>query len=131
MSAKKYSFSRDEEHYQGEYDSVAEAMAEAEGGESLWVGVNVSPPPPEHFFDLDDWIEKVCVQDEYSGHWAEGYLSNATKPQREELEVAVQKVIGEWLDRHDLRPKFWNVADPVQYTVNSGIVVVTATGKPI
>ena len=103
----KYAYSYDEEIYHGSFDTKEQAIAELDG-RGGWVGECHDPSPPESWWNAEDWIEHVLCQDEYSGEWAE-YTLATTKEQREELEAEVRKLMAAWLDRHDLRPNFFNV----------------------
>lgn len=49
---------------------------------------------------------------------ADGWYRSTTA-QREELEREVRAVMAAWLDRHDLRPKFWN-ADEIEEHLPQG-----------
>ena len=109
----KYSYSHDEEHYHGEFDSPEEALAES-GEDAAFVGENRPPTPPEDFWRAEDWLEHVSVQDDYSVYAADGW-DESTRKQRAELEGEVRKVLAAWLDRHDLRPKFWLVDNVKRY----------------
>jgi hypothetical protein len=125
MSEKTYSYSTDEERYHDEFGSIEEACAEASAGRKegfrFWVGEIVPPMQPESWWRADDWLEHVSDQDEYNGEHAEGW-NCSTSTQRTELEMAVRTVMADWLDRHDLRPKFWNIENVREY-------VVTGEGK--
>lgn len=117
----KYSYSFDGEVYYGSFDTVEEALAECRRefperkGRRVWIGENVAPPPPEDFWHVADWLECVVCQDEYSGDWAEGW-DTSTKEQMAELEKDVRAVMRRWLKRYDLTPKFFNIANPREYT---------------
>lgn len=116
----KYSYNTDEGVYHGEYASKSAACDEAAAhvgvGGHFWVGECVDPPQPETLWRAEDWLEHVSVQDGYSGDWADGW-DGSTKEQRKELEVEVQKVMAAWLDRHKLRPQFWNIQNPQRFYV--------------
>lgn len=108
----KYSYSTDEEKYHGEFDRENEAIQEgaemAGVGGAFWIGENTPPEPPENRFDAADWLEEVSCRDDYSGEWAEDW-DRSTKEQRTELEDQVRAVMSLWLDRHELRPTFFNI----------------------
>jgi hypothetical protein len=118
-----YSYSTDEELYCGEFATAELAVAEAADsqpdGHRFWVGENVRPTQPETMWHAEDWLELVSVQDEYSCEWTEGW-DESTYAQRAELETAVRTLMAEWLDRHGLRPRFWNITKPQAYMVVDG-----------
>lgn len=57
-----------------------------------------------------DVIEAVQV-DAYDegGEYAENYLDDVTKEQREELEEQLDVVFNAWLEKHDLYPNFYTI----------------------
>lgn len=111
-----FSYSRDESRFHGSFDTREEAVAEAlDGYEEGWVGENEPPPQPEYLWDAEDWLEHVSCQDEYGSDAAEGW-DDSTKEQRAELEIEVRKVMAAWLDKYDLRPKFWTVVNTERVT---------------
>lgn len=110
-----FSISFDEEYYSGEFETIEHALQEGYSrGDVFWVGELVPPTQPEDWWDAADWLEHVSCQDEYCCEWSEDW-EGSTKEQREELESLVRKVMSDWLDRHDLRPKFFNVENAVKY----------------
>lgn len=113
----KYSYSTDEEHFTGQFDSAEEAatvgFSETEEN-TLFVGESVRPTPPEDHNFVDLIIEHVQCQDEYQGDWAENW-PDATDAQKEEFEADIRRVFAAWLDKHSLRPAFWTVANVKEY----------------
>lgn len=120
----EYANSSDGERYDGLFDTINEAVYESgiDDGEIIYVGECASPTQPEDWWEAADWLEHVSCQDEYGGEWAEGW-DESTKEQRAELTDAVRKVMAEWLDRHKLRPTFFNIKNEAKYTVENGVVV--------
>ncbi len=43
------------------------------------------------------------------GEYAENYLDDVTKEQREELEEQLDVVFNAWLEKHDLYPNFYTI----------------------
>lgn len=119
QGVKKYSYSYDEESFQGRFDSPEEAAREAfeqdEDREMCWVGEIADPSQPESFFNARDWLDHVSEQDDYSMECAEDW-DTSNKEQRQELEKRVREVLAEWLDRHKLRPKFWLIKNAKKHT---------------
>lgn len=118
----KYSLSWDGETYYGEYETKQEAEQAGFDDDEyfkergwFWVGECVPPAQPEDLWNAEDWLEHVSCQDEYCAEWAEDW-DQSTREQREELEREVRGVMAAWLDRHGLRPRFWNIENP--YKVN-------------
>jgi hypothetical protein len=118
-----FSLSADGEYYEGRFDTVAAAanIAQLLDYQRFWIGELTPPPAPESLWDATDWLEHVSVQDEYSFAHAEDW-DGSTEEQRAELEVLVRKVMGEWLDRHGLRPAFFNVYDAKAYQFVDGVL---------
>lgn len=122
-----FAISTDEENFTGTYGTIEEAIDEAANGyayEKFWIGECVPPIQPEDLWSAEDWLEHVSVQDDYAGEWAEDW-DGSTREQRKELEQTVRKVMAEWLDRHKLRPRHFNVVNVVRYIVVEGVVVAS------
>ncbi len=123
----KYAISSNGEDYDGDqYDTVVESIAAAiySGYEHFWVGEVKPPLQPEewcgdYFLDLLTQLDEDC--DDYYGDWASDWRRD-TKEQRAELAEAVKSLVAAWLDRHDLRPRFFIVATAWEYVVESGSV---------
>ena len=111
-----YSLSLDGERFSGRYATIEEALKDADSN-IVFVGLAVAPPQPETFWAAEDWLEHVSTQDPYCGDWADNW-DDSTHQQRAELEDEVRKVLAAWLDRHGLRPRFWDVKDVVEYVAN-------------
>jgi hypothetical protein len=118
--AKQYAFSTDEERYTGGFGSLEAACAEAAAVVGVdgrfWAGEAVPPPQPETVWRADRWLEEAGEQDAYCGDWAVDW-DRSTKEQRAELEREVRAVMAAWLDRHGLRPRFFNVEHPQEFHV--------------
>jgi hypothetical protein len=121
----RFAISSNEEIYYGSYGTIEEAIDDAVNSHEytvFWVGRCVPATQPEEWWNAEDWLEHVSCQDDYSSEWAEDW-DDSTKEQRAELEGAVRKVMADWLDKHNLRPKFYNIVEAVKYIVSIG-------GKP-
>lgn len=110
-----YCYSDDGETYYCQYET-REALL-AEHPHVRFTGRTVKPNSPEIFWDPEDWLELVSVQDEYSNDHAEGW-DTSTKDGREELKWFVQSIMRDWLQRHDLMPKFFTVVDVIDHSAN-------------
>ena len=111
--SEKWAISTDGESYHHQFDTVEDAIAEGKHhGGRFYVGKCVAPEPPENLFDrwsVDRWIDsEVREHDDYSGEWAADAIP-ATREQQNELAEQIRPVIAAWLDRHKLRPTFWNI----------------------
>ena len=108
----KFVISQEEERFTSTlFDSREEAIEEGKeefNGEGFFVGEAVNPVQPEKLFDATDWLDSVSCYEDYDVEWAEEW-DCSTKEQRKELESEVQAVMAKWLDKYDLRPKFYNV----------------------
>lgn len=114
LSDNKWSISTNEENYHGQFDSKEDAISEGQTYcRRFWVGRCVPPTPPEELFtswDVEEWLDnRLICHDDYSGEWAEDAIQE-TSEQREELAAEIRKVISAWLDKHNLRPKFFVIA---------------------
>lgn len=108
-----YAYSLDEEMYHGGYGSPEEAAHECfecdDDAETCHVGRCVTPDPVD-YLDAEILIDNIQCQDDFAGEWAENWPGEA-KEQRDELTAEFKKVFAAWLDRHNLRPRFFNVVD--------------------
>ena len=110
----KWSLSLNESDYQGIFDSAEQAIAEGRGydQDEFWVAQIRKPIQPEELFDewtIESWIERdVLEHDDYTSDDAENAV-DPTEEQLTELVAEIRPLIAAWLDRNDLRPKFFNV----------------------
>jgi len=123
----KYSYSTNEENYYGQFDTIEECIAEViasyDDDQVFWVGENHPPTQPEELFDCEGWLDRISECDEeYCNEWAQGW-NRSTREHREELNELVKPILAAWLDRHDLRPKFWNIGAVTEYRVVDGKAV--------
>lgn len=130
----QYSMSFDEENYNLRFDTLEEAVAEAANrclesdDTKFWIGEIVPPRQPEEFFSLEDVIENADGHEDYGGEWAaDWYIAN--REQVKEVEASVKAVIGAWLDKHKLRPKFWNIDGSRRYDMVDGHPVLFTKKK--
>lgn len=123
VSKEEWSVSGDSERFDGAYSSKEEAIAEGRSmypDRSFWIGRNSPPTQPEDLWEARDWLEHVSVQDDYAGEWAEDW-DDSNDEQIAELEAEVRKVMAAWLDRHDLRPRFFNIDQMERISVDEGL----------
>lgn len=115
-----FSHSLDGEYYYHSFDTREEAIADAtsayEDHGRFYVGEIVPPRQPELFFHAESWMDHVSDQDDYGGEWAEDW-NKSTGPQLAELDEKVRAVMSEWLDRHKLRPTFWNIGKTERFEI--------------
>ena len=112
-----WSISRDHENFYGVFDTIEAALLEALPGNL--VGECELARQPEDVPDFADIIlEHIAVQDDYCFEAAEGWYADATgdKAACDELNNTIREVFARWLDKHDLRPKFFLVPNPVDVT---------------
>jgi len=112
-----YANNENEEMWQGLEDTPEAAAVEAFGEwpecEYVFVSPLRDPFPPEEQICADRFIDFFLLDsgaDDYSGEWAEDWLT-PSEEQEDDLELSLQKCVGEWLDRHKLRPRFGLIAD--------------------
>lgn len=108
----QYAYSHNEENYHGFFDSredaIAEAITDCECGKEVWTG-EIETPIPENHVEARYVLEQVACQDDFSGEWADDW-PESNMEQEKELTEALRKTFSEWLDKHDLRPRFYNIA---------------------
>lgn len=118
-----YCYSQHEDgRYHGGFNTEAAAIDEAvsDGLTDFWTGKSKTPSQPEDYWCADDWLEHVACQDEYGGDYAMDW-DDSTREQQKELEEKVRAVMADWLDRHNLRPKFFTVDELAHYQVVDGV----------
>lgn len=122
----KVAYSMDGENYSAMYDTAAEALEDARNEieymiESRKKGYKVILPERVFVGECElyrpsllscgyDVIESVQA-DAYDegGEYAENYLDDVTKEQREELEEQLDVVFNAWLEKYDLYPNFYTI----------------------
>jgi len=114
--AGKWGYSYNEEIYYGRFDSREEALAAADGEETVWTAQYREPDAPESFISGVDIIDHILEQDDYCGEWTDGTFV-CTDEVKEDLDASLRRAFVEWMDRHGLRPSFGIVEfDTIQKT---------------
>lgn len=123
----KFAISRWGEHYEGDFDSEEEAAKEAAavfGDGSFYVGCKRKPRQPETFINADGMLDRLGEGDEdWSSDWCE--WDYPTREQIAELQTQFEATMASWLDRHNLRPRWFMVDHVVSYTSVDGNPVRT------
>ena len=114
---ERWAWSEHEDGYWNVCDSREEAIEEGRevlGGGSFYIGRRSPPAQPEQILDLDmrDVLDRTaddCGHEDWCIEGCEWPL-----PSRElfhALNADVRNVLAAWLDKHDLRPKWFVIAD--------------------
>ena len=118
----RYAISLDEERFEGDFETVEEAIAEAQHGHGLdtfWVGRKREPRQPESFIDADNIIDSVGDGDEdWSGDYAD--WDRPTREQIAELQKMLELATATWLDEYKLRPTWFCCSEIEKYSVVDG-----------
>jgi len=118
----KYAYSWDDESYTGTFPSKEEAIAEAFGEwperVNVFVGEVVYPSAPEIFIDADTIIDAIINQEEYSGEYTQDWPI-VSKEQKQELTDSLQRIVSEWIAKHNLQPNWYTVPDSEEVTNDS------------
>ena len=113
----KWGYTHNGENYYGTFDTPEDAAAEADAEEGATVEVGrFRAPEVLAFVDAESVIERILCQDEYSGDWADNAIPY-TNEQCDELTTMLQDAVRNWLDKHDLWPKFGLVEETRKITV--------------
>lgn len=131
---ERYAWSTDEENYNGPCASIEDAFAEAENepldpdefGGSVWIGTTYYPRG-EEYVTAEYVLDHITEQDEYCLDAADGW-PGANKEQLAELTHLLQQTVGDWLDRHKLRERFFLVRDVKRYERVDGQIVEVKGG---
>lgn len=110
----QYAYSFDEENYTGDFDSPDEAAEEAFASgdyrESVFIATIV-PVNGTDWIHASDFLGDIMLSDDYLTDRAE-HWPDCTPEQESELTQMLRRTFGEWLDKHGLRPTFFNVKNP-------------------
>lgn len=137
-TAGKFSVShREDGGYFGEFDTREEAVFEEFSSEQdelsdeewkqlgCWVGEITPPRCPSSYIDANYVLEHIACQDEYCVDWAENW-PNSSKEQEDELTAEFQRVFLTWMEKHNLKPKFFNVEAIDYMTVAEALANIEA-----
>jgi hypothetical protein len=113
----KYAYSLNGEHYQANFASREEAVAEAiaaaqraaDSPQSVFVGRRVPADPKASGHARAVLAHMAARAREEFGDSASNYLTQLSKPQIEELDAALELTVLGWLSRNDLVPGFFKV----------------------
>lgn len=120
-----YAYSTDGgESYQGDFPTAEEAATEGceLGGGTCYVGRSRPPEPAENLINWYTILDDIDCQEDYSLDCADCWC-NATVDQAAEVEREIGAVVGAWLDRHNLRPRFFVVDDAERWMLRDGVPV--------
>lgn len=113
MMKKDWCYSFNGENYSGSFetkeDAIAEAIAENETNETIWVGQAIAPTisvSPDHL--IDEVYEDVRDQ---CGEYADGFLEHIDDKARKALEERVNAVFNTWLKEFEYEPTFYTVTN--------------------
>lgn len=117
--SEQYSYSSDEERFDGCFDSREAAIeeAKAEGLKYFWTGKNRPPRLEPYCLRADGVIESILNDEEdFACDWADGWPGE-TKEQRDELTAILQAAFQDWIVRHNLKPTFFVVEDVQEHLI--------------
>ena len=121
----KYSFSFDNEHYYGEFDSVAEALADARveakdypDSTQIYIGKNYQYEPCVRAHRVIEDIQEDAFDE--AGEAAEDYLEFVSVPSLVMLEKMLTKTFIEWAKENNYEPSFFIVKGAVEYRLEEG-----------
>ena len=115
---QQYSWSTDEEHYHGPFDTPEAAawagLKDDDGNELVYVGVNRAPDMTCPV-DGDDVLDQLQQTEDFLVEQSDNFAPTAE--QEDDLTVMLQKTWGAWLERHGLVPGFWIVEKSAAWVV--------------
>lgn len=111
-----FSYSSDEEHYDGEFESREAAVeaAKAEGLKRFWTGQN-RPPEVRGNISADWLLDQILMQEDFSIDAAEGWPGH-TREQEDDLTERLRETFQAWMTKHNLTPTFWLVEDVQEHS---------------
>lgn len=133
----RVSYSFDNERYTCTYENDKEALEDAlkdiqameKNGydkipDTVYIGQCEMFKPSLSSSSYDVIESLVCqADDEGFGEWADDYLDDVTKEQREELEEELDAVLQKWITRHGLEANFYKVNCFDTYKYINGVLV--------
>jgi hypothetical protein len=120
-----YAYSLNGEHYRGPFATREEAVAQAieaarraeDSPRTVFVG-RMHPADPKSGGHARAVLSHMAARArEEFGDSASEYLTNLSKPQIENLDEALERVIRGWLNQQDLMPKFFKLDAIGEYPV--------------
>lgn len=105
-----FAISNDEEHFEGPFETMDEALSQG----TVWIGNTRPPRQPETFIDVDGMLDGIGDGDEDWSMDCADWWNGPSKEQITELQKEFEVAMSSWLDRHDLRPKWFCVEDVVR-----------------
>lgn len=114
-----YSYSTDEEHYNGDFSTREEAaqvgLAENEEIDLIFVGENV-PPNPQDKIDAEEMFQHIrdCHEENFSLECADNWRPEDS-PHLNELESMLGAALLEWMKKYDQVPRFFTVENITQH----------------
>lgn len=127
-AASKYSYSFDNERFEGEFESIEAALAassndtveERTGKETVFIGRNLKPLVSETFPDGDHIIDQMaCQAGDIGGEWAENF-PDVDKAAEQDLTESLHRMLNIWCDKHEVGINFWQVTDIEEYCFFTG-----------
>jgi hypothetical protein len=125
----QFAYSFDRHSYTGPYNSRQEAIAagvarsralDGAGIDCVYVGMIV-PPNPQASGHAEEVIKNMVRRARAAaGESYEGYLTRVTEQQEAELDAAIERVVMEWLKKHDLMPQFSKVRGVSEHPIPGG-----------
>ena len=118
----KYSFSFDNERYYGEFDSVAEALADARveakdypDSTQIYIGKNYKYEPRVQAHRVIEDIQEDAFDE--AGEAAEDYLEFVSAPSLVMLEKMLTKTFIEWSKENNYEPSFFIAKEVEVYSI--------------
>ena len=113
----QFAYSFDRHSYNGPFNSRADAVAAGvarsrelgAGIDCVFVGMIVQPDPQASGHAEEVVKNMVRRARAAAGESYEGYLTRVTEQQEAELDEALERVVMEWLKKHELMPHFTKV----------------------
>lgn len=121
----KFAYSFDRHSYTGPFDSreaaVAAGVARSRelraGIDTVYVGMIIQPDPQAAGHAEEVIKNMVRRARGAAGESYEGYLTRVTEQQEAELDESIERVVMDWLSKHELMPQFTRVRGVSEHPV--------------
>ena len=125
VPSPQYAYSWEGEYYNGLYNSIEEAIKDAkatdENAEEVYIGVAVKHKYRWH--SNEEQIIESMQENLYEdcGEFAEGQTDRITNEQEIELGRMIDKAVGEWVDKYDIKPTCYTVTNVEKYSLKDEV----------
>ncbi|UUV46501.1 hypothetical protein [Bacillus phage vB_BanS-Thrax3] len=110
-------YSRDGEHFEGEFETKKDAIAEAifylkeedDDRDYIYIGISQEIGLGVNASQIIEDLQEQAY--DQAGDYADSFLTRVPREQEELLEARMNEVLHDWLKDFNHKPNFWTVVD--------------------